>query len=139
MVQGQPEGLRGGPAQRTRPVCAVRGEPLRTRLGGSLTRAFSACALHFEAQEIATRARVHRSSVSKHAETESLEVYMHRVVRVLSAAADANDGDILGAISWFRDCPIPELQHKTADELVTEGRADSVLAYLESIAAGYAG
>lgn len=64
---------------------------------------------------------------------------MRRVIRVLSVAIEVNDGDLDGAITWFRSRPIAELEHKSADELVVEGKVDSVVAYIESIAAGYAG
>lgn len=43
------------------------------------------------------------------------------------------------AIQWFRSEKIPELGCRTAAELVADGKAEAVLAYVESISAGPAG
>jgi len=43
------------------------------------------------------------------------------------------------AIYWFRNEPIADYRHKTAAELVAEGRLDAVMAYLEELRNGARG
>lgn len=95
--------------------------------------------LNLQIQGLAERARVHRNTVARAPDSEVLQGYLRNVVRVLSAAFVANGGDLVQAIAWYRNQPIPDLRHKTADELVSEGRTGAVVAYLESIGSGYLG
>jgi hypothetical protein len=63
---------------------------------------------------------------------------MREALRVLSAAFDiARDRE--RAIYWYRNSPIPEFQHRTAEQLVAEGKTDAVLSYLASISSGSSG
>jgi hypothetical protein len=39
-------------------------------------------------------------------------------------------------IFWFRNAPIPEFRHRTAEQLVAEGKSDAIVSYLNSIASG---
>lgn len=95
--------------------------------------------LHLSIEEVAARARMHRNSATRASESEALQAYMRKVIRVLSAAFETNGGSLVGAVEWFRNQPIPDLGHKTADALVSEGKTDAVLAYIESIASGHVG
>jgi hypothetical protein len=45
-------------------------------------------------------------------------------------------GSRLRALAWYRDQAIPSFGDRTAEELVNEGRADDVRAYLSRIGAG---
>ena len=45
-------------------------------------------------------------------------------------------GDEQRAVFWFKHQPIPGWAGKTAYDLVQEGRADQVLAYLEAVKSG---
>ena len=45
-------------------------------------------------------------------------------------------GDEQRAVIWFKHQPIPGWAGKTAYDLVQEGRADQVLAYLEAVKSG---
>ncbi|MDD2725644.1 MAG: DUF2384 domain-containing protein [Methylovulum sp.] len=45
-------------------------------------------------------------------------------------------GGVGRAFAWFRSQPLPSFGDKTAEELVKEGRADAVKAYLTRIAEG---
>lgn len=95
--------------------------------------------LHLQVQGLAERAHVHRNTVTRAPDSEAVQAYLRKVVRVLSAAFQVNGGDFVRTIAWFKNQPIAELRHKTADELVTEDKADAVVAYIESIASGYVG
>ena len=59
-------------------------------------------------------------------------------LRVLRAADDLT-GDVGRAIFWYRNEPLPPFNYKTAEQLVSEGRAEDVLRYVESLEAGAAG
>ena len=43
------------------------------------------------------------------------------------------------AIFWYRNVPLPPFGYKTAEQLVSEGRTEDVLRYVESLEAGAAG
>ncbi|WP_332392435.1 hypothetical protein [Burkholderia ubonensis] len=57
---------------------------------------------------------------------------------VIRAAADVS-GDLSSALFWYRNEPLPTFGHKTAEELVSEGRTDDLLRYMASIETGAAG
>ena len=63
---------------------------------------------------------------------------MRDALRVLSAAM-AMTGDRDRAIYWYRNTPIPEFKHQTAEHLVSTGRTDAVVSYLQSIMSGTSG
>lgn len=57
--------------------------------------------------------------------------------RILTAMEINPDRD--QAIYWYRNAPIPEFGHRTAEQIVSEGKAEAVVTYLASIAAGSTG
>jgi hypothetical protein len=52
---------------------------------------------------------------------------------------DASGSGIQAAIIWYRNEPLAVFDHKTAEKLVTEGRAADVLDLLASYQAGFVG
>jgi hypothetical protein len=97
-----------------------------------------AAALNLQVQELAQLAHVHRATVSEAPTNARLQGFMREALRVLSAAFDiARDRE--RAIYWYRNSPIPEFQHRTAEQLVAEGKTDAVLSYLASISSGSSG
>lgn len=58
--------------------------------------------------------------------------------RVLAAATDSV-GSASQAASWFRNHSIADFSGKTAEVLVSEGRAEDVLRYIDMLSAGSAG
>lgn len=97
-----------------------------------------AAALHLQQQELAQLAHVHRSTVAEAPSNTKLQQFMRDSLRVLSAAAQVS-GDRDRAVYWFRNSPIVEFEHRTAEQLVSDGRVDAVVAYLGSIASGSTG
>lgn len=89
-------------------------------------------------QELAALAGVHRNTVRLHPESPRLQEYMRNLLRALSAAT-AIQPDIERAIFYLKNAPIPSFQHKTAYQLVGEGRTDDLIRYLESVESGYVG
>ncbi|WP_407352757.1 DNA-binding protein [Luteimonas sp. R10] len=95
-------------------------------------------ALHLRQQELAQLARVHRTTVADAPANARLQQYMRDALRVLSAASETG-GERAHAIDWYRNAPIPEFEHRTAEQLVSAGKADAVISYLLSTGGGSTG
>lgn len=63
---------------------------------------------------------------------------LERCLQIVTAAAELL-GNTPQALSWFRSHPVSTFDSKTVQQLVLEGRADAVLAYLESLQSGSGG
>lgn len=94
--------------------------------------------LAMEQQELATFAHVHRNTISRLPTSAALQDYLRQSVRVIAAAADVR-GDTDAAAYWYRNQPLAPFGYKTAVQVVSEGKADDVIRYIESIEAGAAG
>ncbi|PLC52912.1 DUF2384 domain-containing protein [Pollutimonas nitritireducens] len=92
----------------------------------------------FRVQELAERARVHRNTPTARPHTPQLQKYLQDMLRVLTVATEMT-GDPERAAFLLRNEPLKSFGYKTADTLIQEGRADAVIAYLESLAGGAAG
>jgi hypothetical protein len=92
----------------------------------------------FQIQELAERAHVHRNTPTARPQAPQLQKYLQDMVRVLTAATEMT-GDEKRAAFLLRNEPLRAFSYKTADALIQEGRADDVIAYLESLAGGAAG
>jgi hypothetical protein len=77
---------------------------------------------------------VHRNTLRNPA-SERLQNRLREMVRVIATTASLT-GDLKKALYWFRNEPISDYDHKTAAELVAEGQADAVLAYLRDLGNG---
>lgn len=97
-----------------------------------------ATALQLRQQDLARLAHVHRTTVSEAPANVKLQQFMRDALRVLSAAMSMT-GDRDRAIYWYRNTPIPEFKHQTAEHLVSTGRTDAVVSYLQSIESGSSG
>lgn len=91
-----------------------------------------------QAGELANSAGVHRNTLRLHPESARLQAYLRDLLRVLSAASELNP-DPAAAAYWVSNVPIAAFRHKTARELVAEGRAQDVVSYLMSLEAGFVG
>jgi hypothetical protein len=95
-------------------------------------------ALNLRIQDLAKLAGVHRTTVTETPGNARLQRFLREALRALSAAYEVTrDRD--RSIFWFRNTPIPEFGHRTAETIVAEGKTDAVIAYLTSIAAGSSG
>lgn len=92
----------------------------------------------FKVQELAERAHVHRNTPTARPHTPQLQSYLQDLIRVLAAATELTR-DPQRAAFLVRNEPLRVFGFKTADALIQEGRADSVIAYLDSLAGGAAG
>jgi uncharacterized protein (DUF2384 family) len=87
---------------------------------------------------LADQAHVHRNTINRAPATENIQRYMRETIRVLRAATDLS-GSVERAIYWFKNNPIPTFRYKTAQELVSEGKTDALLRYIDSLQGGAAG
>lgn len=94
--------------------------------------------LDIEKQQLAELAHVHRNTINRMPRSPQLQKFLRESIRVLAAATDFN-GNSKKAAFWFRNQPIADFGYKTAEALVSEGRADDVLRYIEILDAGSAG
>ena len=94
--------------------------------------------LGLKVQELADRAHVHRNTPNARPHTPRLQSYLQDVVRVLAAATELTQ-DPERAAFLVRNEPLRSFGYKTADMLIKEGRANDVIAHLESFAGGAAG
>jgi hypothetical protein len=77
---------------------------------------------------------VHRNTL-RNPTSERLQDRMRDMIRIISATA-ALTGDLEKAVYWFRNEPILDYGYKTAAQLVAEGHADAVMAYLRDLENG---
>lgn len=87
----------------------------------------------------AREAHVHRSTVIRAPDTESIQSHLRASLQVLAAVVATSGGDLRNAIFCYRNEPLAPFNHQTAEALVAEGRAADVFNLLESIQAGFVG
>ena len=94
--------------------------------------------LHLDAQTLAQSAQVHRNTLRRAPQSATVQSFLRDSVRVLRAATDLH-GSVEEALFWFSNHPLPVFDYKTAHTLVTERRTETLLRYLASLDAGFAG
>ncbi len=85
--------------------------------------------------ELARLIGVARNTLTAQSSARKVDSALSNVVRILSMASEMA-GDESRAVIWFKHQPIPGWGGKTAFDLVGEGKADRVLAYLEAVRSG---
>jgi hypothetical protein len=94
-------------------------------------------ALGVQVANLAALSGVHRNTLRNPA-SERVQSKLREMVKAISAAV-AITGDIPKAIYWFRNEPIVDYDHKTAAELVADGKLEAVLSYLRDLENGARG
>lgn len=89
-------------------------------------------------QTLADQAHVHRNTLTRAPESESVQRFLRESIRVTRAALDVA-GDVEKAIFWFKNSPIPTFDYKTPQTLISEGRTEALIRYLQSLQAGFTG
>jgi Protein of unknown function (DUF2384) len=97
-----------------------------------------AVALNLQLQDLAKIAGVHRTTITETPSNAKLQRFLREALRALSAAYEITH-DRNRSLFWFRNTPIPEFGHRSAEQLIAEGKADAIIAYLSSIASGSSG
>lgn len=85
--------------------------------------------------ELAKLVGVARNTLTAKSGTRKVDAALSPIVRILAVAAEMA-GDENRAVIWFKHQPIPGWAGKTAYDLVGDGKADQVLAYLEAVRSG---
>ncbi|NUS67589.1 MAG: DUF2384 domain-containing protein [Ensifer adhaerens] len=85
--------------------------------------------------ELAKLIGVARNTLTAKSSARKVDAALSSVVRILAMAGEMA-GDDSRAVIWFKHQPIPGWAGKTAYDLVSEGKADKVLAYLEAVRSG---
>jgi hypothetical protein len=85
--------------------------------------------------ELAELAGVARNTLAAKTGGRKADAALSPIVRILAMAGEMAGGEQRAAI-WFKHQPIPGWAGKTAYDLVREGKADKVLAYLEAVRSG---
>ena len=85
--------------------------------------------------ELAALAGVARNTLTARTGARRVDAALSPLVRILAMAGEMAGGEGRAAI-WFKHQPIPGWAGKTAYDLVREGKADKVLAYLEAVRSG---
>lgn len=101
-------------------------------MAGSLAKV-----LHITQTDLAEVTGLSLDSVSKRARLKSraTQARLRDTVEIINRVAEWSGG-AGRAFAWFRSQPLPSFGDKTAEDLVKEGRADAVKAYLARIADG---
>ena len=94
-------------------------------------------ALGVQVANLAALSGVHRNTL-RNPGSERVQTKLREMVKAISAAAAVTD-DIAKAIYWFRNEPIADYDHKTAAELVADGRLEAALSYLRDLENGARG
>ena len=94
--------------------------------------------LHLDIQTLATQAHVHRNTISRAPTSEGVQQFLREALRVIRAANDLT-GDVEKTIYWYRNEPLPPFGYKTAEQLVSDGRTEDLIRYIQSLEAGAAG
>ena len=66
---------------------------------------------------------------------EGAQCSIRQALRELRAATDLSC-DLAGTISWYRNEPLLPFHYETAEQLVSEGRTEDVLRYVEFLETG---
>jgi hypothetical protein len=94
-------------------------------------------ALGVKVASLAELTGVHRNTL-RNPSSERLQGRMREMVKVITAATELA-GDLDKAIYWYRNEPIADYGHRTAAELVADGHAEAVLAYIRDLENGARG
>lgn len=81
---------------------------------------------------LADMAHVPKKTVARMPHSPQLQKFLRAAVDVLIAATRRR-GDHRGILFWFRNAPVPPFDYKTAEVVVSEGRADELLRYIETL------
>lgn len=94
--------------------------------------------LRLDMQTLAAKAHVHRNTITRAPDAESLQRYLRESLRVIRAATDIA-GSVEKTIFWFKNNPIPTFNYKTPLDLVSERRTEELIRYVQSLQAAFIG
>ena len=105
--------------------------------GETFSPTLIASALRTTKGEIADTLGLGRDAMSRASRVgaRKTQTRLREMVEILNRVEGVT-GSRLGAYAWFRSAPLPGFGHQTPDQLVRDGHADWVHAYLDRVMAG---
>jgi hypothetical protein len=104
---------------------------------GAIVPALLILKLRITKTELAAASGLSRDAVFKHARVNARATQARlRDVAEIIARVMPWAGSVAQAFAWYRAQPIPSFGDQTPEDLVKEGRAEAVKAYLSRIAVG---
>lgn len=113
-------------------------DSLRDASGAHISSDALAKRLGVNKERFAKMAGVHRNTLRTSPDSDLLQERLREMVKVLTAAIELTK-DETKAMYWYRNEPIRDYRGMTAAELVTAGKVDAVLGYIEDLHNGAAG
>ena len=83
-------------------------------------------ALQIDVQTLADLAGVRLSTITSAPASLNVQGFLRESLRVIRAATDVS-GDVDKPLFWYRNEPIAEFRHMTAEQLVAEKGSDALL------------
>lgn len=105
------------------------------KTAGGVDPACLAGMLHMTHGQVAELAGVHRTTLARNASSPEVQARLGPIATILSRAADMGGGPDK-AVMWFRHQPVAAFGHKRPVDLVRNGEADTVLAWLDALEDG---
>jgi len=95
-------------------------------------------ALCLDMQTLAAQAHVHRNTISRYPEAESVQRFLRDSIKTICAAVHIA-GNVENAIYWFKTYPLQPFDYKTPQEIVSDGNTLSLISYIDYLHSGFAG
>jgi ABC-type uncharacterized transport system substrate-binding protein len=95
--------------------------------------------LAMDVETLARNAGVSVSAVTNTPAAAALQSHLRDNLRVIKAAYDISGGDLTKSLRWFRAEPLPTFGQRTAEQVVSVGKADDVIRLIDSLQAGATG
>lgn len=94
--------------------------------------------LSLDMQTLAEKARVHPNTISSAPHAECMQRYLRESLRIIRAATDVS-GSVEKAIFWFKNNRLSTFDLTTPLDLVSNGRTEALLRYVQSLQAEFSG
>lgn len=88
-------------------------------------------------QAIMAHAQAHRNLARRAPHIDDVQRYLRETMQILRFATEYA-GTVEKAIFWYKNSPLPLMEYKTPQTLVTEGRTEALIRYFQTIRAGMA-
>ena len=86
--------------------------------------------------ELSQIIRMHRNTLTKRPDSPDVQSRLGQVARIVARASAMTGGNFSRAVIWFRFEPLSGFDHKTAEQLVTEGHGEAVETHLDMLEEG---
>lgn len=94
--------------------------------------------LNIDLQTLAIQAHVHQNTLRHAPASENVQRFLLEMSHVICAAVNLS-GDVEKALFWYRNAPLRLFEYKLPEQIVSEGRSNDLIRYLESLEAGALG